>query len=146
MFRLAAILVLVPSLALAGVTRHRAQPKQVIADRHLGTALAASQVYQIATHDEAVTVTHVTTRITSGAAGTGTFVFRIEDELSNVCTCTANCATTAPKLDAAAVVKVPCSGACSFAPAAQLSLKTTTTVCSSTQPTVTSVTVYGLKR
>lgn len=140
---IAALLVLAPSLAFGqGVSRARPPDEAMLFSRHMNTLASANPLQATALPLRGFTVARVTTYVTVvSGGGAGSTTFRVSDGTNN-CDCAMTCATsqsTGPK-------GLACTGTCSFAPSASLTLSISATTCTTTQPTIMTIDVRGYWR
>lgn len=127
--------------AHGNVTRTKVIPEDVIVLGFRGAALTASLNLggRSLPASRGATITAIDMHVyTGGGGGAGTTVVRVTDGTNN-CDATFACATT----NAAGVPRVAPSGTCSFAAGAQLRMSVTATGCTSTQPSVTTISALG---
>lgn len=137
------LLLLLPRLAFAqAVSRSPQAPEQAIMFAYIGGALVAGAVNYNGTVLPArgVTITAITMYLNGGGGGgAGTSVLRVVDGSANTCTFTLNCSATT----SAGTQRVVGTGVCSFAPSSSLTFSQLSSTCTTTQPSVKGVQVFG---
>lgn len=140
-------IVMAPAVCWAqGVARPIVAPEETLVPGWRGSAITASLNlggYRLPP-ERGATVKAVTMHVyVVGGGGAGSTVIRITDG-TNVCDASFSCSATDLTGTASAGAKrVSVSGACSFPPGASLVMSVNATTCTSTQPSVTTVSAVG---
>jgi hypothetical protein len=142
MKRLILVAGLLPSLALAGVTRQRADHEALILSVRFGVAAAAQTNGGVVLPARVFSLDRVTTHVGSASGGgAGVTRFRATDG-TNTCDCEMGCVAS----QSTGAKAVTCSGTCVFPPAAAVVFSINASTCTSTQPTIYNIDYRGTWR
>jgi hypothetical protein len=146
MRRLLLVMAVVPfTVSAQGVARSQPAPEEILIPRHHNAALTTATFDGLVLPARGVTVSALTCRISAQSAGTGNTTVRVSDGTNN-CDCVASCAGTGVSaFGDAGMKRVACSGGCTFAASAVLTMSVTAG-CGTTQATPTSLQIRGYWR